>query len=65
MGLDILHAYNTSVDLGCHMLGLAEEEALLWSPGMVPQPFSQVVGTDQVISAQCKGVVMAQLESPP
>jgi hypothetical protein len=31
---------------------------------MEPQPCSLEVASDQVISAQCKGVVMARLESP-
>jgi hypothetical protein len=32
LGLDILHAYKTLVDLGHQMLRLAEDEVLLWSP---------------------------------
>jgi hypothetical protein len=31
--LDILRAYDASVDLGCQTLRLAEEELSLWSPG--------------------------------
>jgi hypothetical protein len=33
-GLDIPHAYNTSVDVGCHTLHLGEEETWLWSPDL-------------------------------
>jgi hypothetical protein len=32
LGLDILHAYDASVDLGHQMLHVAEEVASLWSP---------------------------------
>jgi hypothetical protein len=34
LGLDILRAYGMSVDLGRQTLRLAEEEVLLWSPGL-------------------------------
>jgi hypothetical protein len=54
LGLDILCAYDTSMDLGHQML----------RPAVEPQPCNLVVGNDQVILAQCEGVVMAQLESP-
>jgi hypothetical protein len=46
------------------MFGLAEEEVLLWNPGVGPWPFSQEVATDQVIYAQCEEMVMARLETP-
>jgi hypothetical protein len=52
LGLDILHAYDASVDLGRQMLRLE------------PQPSRLIVAHDQVIPAQCERVVMAQLESP-
>jgi hypothetical protein len=41
------------------MLCLAEEEVLLWSPGMGTLPSSLVVASDQVIPVQFEGVVMA------
>jgi hypothetical protein len=31
---------------------------------MEPRPFGLVVADDQVIPAQCEGLVMARLESP-
>jgi hypothetical protein len=40
LGLDILRAYNTSMDLGRQMLHLVEEELSLWSSGMRPWPFT-------------------------
>jgi hypothetical protein len=33
VGLDVLWAYDVSVDLGRHVLRLAQEEVTLWSPG--------------------------------
>jgi hypothetical protein len=36
LGLDILRAYDTSVDLERQMLHLAEEEVTLWSPSVGP-----------------------------
>jgi hypothetical protein len=64
LGLDILRAYDASVDLGSQMLRLGEEEVSLWSPQTEPQPSRLIVVVDQVIPTQCKRVVMAHLESP-
>jgi hypothetical protein len=64
LGLDILCTNSASVDLGCQMLHLAEEEISLWSHGEGPWPSSPVVANDHVIGAQYKGVVMAQLKNP-
>jgi hypothetical protein len=41
--LDILCAYDASVDPECQMLHLAEEKVLQWSLGAGPQPSSLVV----------------------
>jgi hypothetical protein len=60
LGLDILCAYDASVDIGRQTLHLAEEEVFT----MEPQPSSLVVAKDQVIRMQCKGIVIARLESP-
>jgi hypothetical protein len=62
-GLDLLRAYDASVDKECQTLRLAEEEVSLWSPGEGPCPFSLVVAKDIVIPAQCEGIVMARLEN--
>jgi hypothetical protein len=59
LGLDIMSTYNGSVDLGCQMLNLAEENLLLWSSLVGPRPFILVVASDQMVPAQCKVVVMA------
>jgi hypothetical protein len=52
--LDILRAYDASVDLWRQILCLGEEEVSLWSPHMEPQPARLVVGDHQVIPAQCE-----------
>jgi hypothetical protein len=64
LGLDILHAYDASVDLRRQMLRLGDEEVSLWSPQMDPQPSRLIVADDLLITAQCERVVVAQLESP-
>jgi hypothetical protein len=64
LSLDILRAYDASVDIGRQTLRLAEEEVSLWSSGAGPHSSSLVVAKDQVIPTQCKGIVMARLESP-
>jgi hypothetical protein len=64
LGLDILHTYDASVDIGQQMLRLAEEKVSLGSPGAGPCPSSLIVEEDQVIPTQCEGTVMARSESP-
>jgi hypothetical protein len=64
LGLDILRAYDASVELGRQMLCLAEEEVSLWSPGAGLHPSSLVVAKVQVIPAKCEGILMTRLESP-
>jgi hypothetical protein len=64
LGLDILRAYDASVDIGRQTLCLAEEEVSLWSPGAGFRPSSLVVAKDQVIPARCDGIILARFESP-
>jgi hypothetical protein len=64
LGLDVLRAYDVSVDTGRQTLRLAEEEASLWNPGAGPCPSSLVVAKDKVIPARCEGIIIARLESP-
>jgi hypothetical protein len=59
LGLDIMREYDASVDLGRQPLHLAEEEVSLWSLRTGPWPSSLLVANDQVIPAQCDGVVTA------
>jgi hypothetical protein len=47
LGLNILHAYDASVDLGHQVLHLAELRGVV----LEPQPSSLVVANDQVIPA--------------
>ncbi|XP_023723638.1 uncharacterized protein LOC111873286 [Cryptotermes secundus] len=63
LGLDILHAYDASVDIGCQTLCLAEEEVSLWSLGAGPSPSGLVVAKD-MIPTECEGIVMARMENP-
>jgi hypothetical protein len=63
LGLDILRAYDASVDIGRQTLLLAEEEIPLWSPGVEPRPSSLVVAKEQVITAQCIGTTSEETES--
>jgi hypothetical protein len=53
MGLDILRAYDASVDIGRQTLRLADEEVSLWRPGAGPRPSCLVVAKDQVLPARC------------
>jgi hypothetical protein len=59
LGLDILRAYDASVDIGRQNLRLAAEE----EPRAGPRPSSLVVAKDHVKPAQCEGIVMARMES--
>jgi hypothetical protein len=64
LGLDILCAYDASVDIGRQKLRLAEEEVSLWSPGAGCRTSRLVVAKEHVIPAQCEERVMARMESP-
>jgi len=37
LGLDVLRAYDVSMDLGCHLLRLGRMEVTLWRPGAQPK----------------------------
>jgi hypothetical protein len=50
--LDILHACDTSMDLGHQMLRLVEEGLSLWSPGAGTRSSNLALAVDQVILAQ-------------
>jgi hypothetical protein len=60
--LDILRAYDASVDIGYQTLRLAEEEVSLWTPGEGPRPSSLVVAKDHVIPTQFEGIVIARTQ---
>ncbi|XP_023711548.1 uncharacterized protein LOC111866641 [Cryptotermes secundus] len=62
LGLDILRAYDASVDIGSQTLRLAEEVSL-WSPRAGPRPSSLVVANGHVIPARSEGIVMAKMKN--
>jgi hypothetical protein len=61
LGLDILRAYDSSVDLGRQTLRLAEEEVSLWTPGVGPRLSNLVMAKDHVLPAQCAGLCFQPL----
>jgi hypothetical protein len=65
LGLDVLWACDASVDLGCHLLRLGQEEVTLWNPGARPTSSRLSLVSDEVIPGQCERVVMARLDAPP
>jgi hypothetical protein len=64
LGLDVLRAYDASVDLGRHLLRLGQGEVTLWRPGAQPKYARLSLVGDEVIPAQCEMVVMARLVAP-
>jgi hypothetical protein len=58
-------AYNSSVDLGCRVLWLGNEEVPLWLPGVQPHLFTNVRGSSKVVLTRWMRVVMVHLEGPP
>jgi hypothetical protein len=45
LGLDVLHAHEASVDLGCHVLQQGNEEIPLWCSGVWPLPSPHMKGS--------------------
>jgi len=64
LGLGVLRVYGVSVDLGCHLLRLGQEEVTLWGPGAQPKSARLSLAGDEVIPGRCERVVMAKLEAP-
>jgi hypothetical protein len=50
LGLDVLWTYDVSVDLGCHLLQLDQEEVTPWRPGAQPKSARLSLVGDEVIS---------------
>jgi hypothetical protein len=63
LGLDVLRAYNASVDVGRHLLRLGQEEITLWRPGAQPNSSRLSLVGAEVIPARYERVVMARLEA--
>jgi hypothetical protein len=64
LGLDILRAYDASVDLGRHLLRLGQEEVTLWRPGVQLKSARLCLVSDEMNPARCERVIMARLEAP-
>jgi hypothetical protein len=64
LGLDLIRAYDASVDIGRQKLRLAEEQVSLLSPGAGSRTYNLVVARDHVIPEQCERIVVARIESP-
>ena len=64
LGLDILRAYDASVDLGRHLLRLGGEEVTLWGPGTRTKTARLSLVDDEVNPAPCERAVMARLGAP-
>ena len=54
LGLDVLRAYDASVDIGRHLLRLGQEEVTLWRPGTQPKSARLSLVGDVVIPARCE-----------
>jgi hypothetical protein len=63
LGLNVLRAYNASVDVGRHLLRLAQE-VTLWKTGVQPKSSRLSLVSNEVIPARCEKLVMASLEAP-
>jgi hypothetical protein len=63
LGLNVLRAYDASVNLGRHLLRLGQEEVTLWRPAAQPKSARLSLVGDEVIPAQCERMVMARLEA--
>jgi hypothetical protein len=64
LGLDVLRAYDASVDLGRNMLRLGQKEVTLWRSGAQTKSTRLSLVGDEVIPARCERVMMAKLEAP-
>jgi hypothetical protein len=62
--VDILRAYDVSVDTGRQTLRLPDEMVLLWSPRARLLPSRLVVAKDQVVPSQCEGIVASRRRWP-
>jgi hypothetical protein len=59
--LDVLRAYDASVDFGCHLLSLGKEEVTLCNHGARPTSSRLSLVSDEVIPARCE---RARLQAP-
>jgi hypothetical protein len=59
-GLDVLRAYDASVDVGRHVLRMGREEVSLWNPRDRPRFSRLTLLNDEVIPARCERVVLTR-----
>jgi hypothetical protein len=59
-GLDVLRAYDSSVDVGRHVLRMGREEVSLWNPRDRPRSSRLTLLNDEVIPARCERVVLTR-----
>ena len=64
LGLDVLWACDTSVDLGRHLLLLGQEVAIIWRSAAQSTSSRLSPVRDEVIAARCEKVVMVTSEAP-
>jgi hypothetical protein len=64
LGLDILHAQDASMDLGCHVLWPGKEEMPVRRPGARPSSFPNMKGSSKVVTALSGRLVTARMEGP-
>jgi hypothetical protein len=62
-GLDMLQAYDASVDVERHMLRMGREEVTLWNPRAHPRSSQLTLLSDEVISVPCEKVVSTRPEA--
>jgi hypothetical protein len=63
--MDVLHAHNASMDLGCCVLQMDDEEVPLWHHGVRPHSSSYMNRNSEVAGTWCGRVVVMKLEGPP
>jgi hypothetical protein len=63
LGLDVLRAYNASVDVGLCLLRLGQK-VTLWKTGVQQKSSRLSLVNEAVIAARCERVLIAKLEAP-
>jgi hypothetical protein len=61
--LDILRAYEASLDVDSYVLRMGRKEFALWSPGSSPKSSRLNLLSDKVIPARCERVVTARVDA--
>jgi len=64
LGLDVMRAYEASVDLGHHLLRLGQEVVTLWRPDARPKSARPSLAGDEEIPSRFERVLMARVGAP-